>query len=106
MITKIYAQGVDLGTQYGFGGSGNSSLGTFITPLIPILFTALSIVVIFYFLYAALKLILSAGEKSQVAEAKAMITHSIIGVILLIMLFSFLQFLPKFFGYEGFTIIK
>ena len=87
---------VDLKEQYGFGWitSLSQGLGFLIQPAITIAATA----VLIYFIVAAFKLVFSAGDKNAVAEARGMITHAIIGLLLLFFMFVIFQFIPDFFG--------
>jgi hypothetical protein len=87
---------VNIGERFGLGHI--KSLGDGISYLVGPAFTIAGIAVLLYFLFAAFKLIFSGGDKTAVAAAKDMITHSIIGVILLIMMFFVLPFILSFFG--------
>ncbi|SRR5258708_3693651 len=94
---------VDLSKEFGFGFF--NSFGELISKLVPIVFDLVAVVIVFYFLYAGFRFIISGGDKNAVAEARGMITHAIIGLLMLIILFLFLQVLPKWLGLEGFQII-
>lgn len=100
MIKEVYA--VDLSGEYAFGGfkSFGEGLGFLVGPA----FTLAGILLIIYFLWGALDLITSGGDKEKVASARSKITHVIIGFMLLIMMFLVLQFIPKFFGLKGFEL--
>lgn len=95
-IIKVFAQTIDLKTQYGFGGitSLAEAFGYLVRPAFGIAGTA----VLIYFLWAASKMVFSAGNKDSVASAQKMITHAIIGFVLLMLTFVVFQFLPQFFG--------
>lgn len=105
IIPKAYAA-VDISKEYGFGDL--SSLGQGIDRLVyPAFFLAMLAVTI-YFVYAAFKYTISGGDKEAVGEARKMITHSIVGFVLLMFLFLVLNFLfYRLFGakiqiYKGF----
>lgn len=87
---------VDLGSQYGFGNI--QSLGGFLTNLIQPAFEIAAAGVTFYFLFAAFKWISSGGDKQAISDARGMITHSIIGFLLLMLLFLVIMFIQEFFG--------
>ncbi len=103
MISKAYA--VELNKEYGFGwvSSAGYFLGLY---LVPIVFEIAGIAVLFYTVFAAIKYMTSGGDKEAVASARAMITHSIIGFLLLIFVFLFLQYIFPAIGLEGFAIIR
>lgn len=97
----VYA--VNLKDEYAFGllpdiGTGFSFL---VRPGFAVATTAVTI----YFVYGAFKLIKSAGDKEEAAGARNMITHAVVGFILLIMMFLLLQFIPELFGLGGLNII-
>jgi hypothetical protein len=96
-----------LGDSYGFGhGSGQvTSLSGEVSKLLPPAFALAGVGVTMYFIFGAFKLITSGGEKNAVAEAQKMITHAIIGFVMLIILFAVLKFLPAFFNL-GINIIQ
>ncbi len=88
----------NLSENYAFGKIG--SLGEGLGYLIGPGFQIAAVVVVFYFLIAAFQYITSGGDKTAIASARARITHSIIGISLLILMFLVLQFIPKFFGID------
>lgn len=103
LIPVAYAT-VDLKTEYGFGDIG--SLGEGLSRLAPATFSIATALVVFYFLVGAFKLLTSAGDKEAVASAREMITHAIIGFIILMFVFLVLQFvLSSLFGITGLKII-
>ncbi len=104
MIEKAYA--VSLDSQYGFATNQFSTLGGVISNFITPLFALMAVVVVFYFLYAAVKLITSAGDKTAVASARGMITHAIIGIVLLMIVFLIAQFLPEFLELNSYQITR
>lgn len=88
-----------------FGFGDINSLGIGLDRIIPLVFSLAAILVVFYFLLGAFELIYSQGDKNAVASAQAKITHAIIGLVLLILLFLVLQYLPEAIGLSGFKII-
>lgn len=93
---KLIAVKVDIGTEYSFGDI--PSLGEGVNRLVDPTFSLATAVVIIYFLIGAFKFLTSGGDKEAVASARNMITHAIIGFIILIFVFIILQFIPQFFG--------
>ncbi len=90
---------VDISKQYGFGDITN--LGQGIDRLVYPAFSIATTAVVIYFVYAAFKYLTSAGDKEAVGEAQKMITHSIIGFVLLMFLFLVMNFLFfRLFGAE------
>ena len=85
-----YAQ-VNIGDKFGFGDI--KSVGEGASKGILPLFSLLAAIVVIYFVWGSLKFILSRGNKEEVAEARGMITHAIVGFILLMFVFLILQFL-------------
>lgn len=97
LIQPVYAQGpVSLKTTYGFGwiGSLSEALGKLTGPAFAIAAAA----VIIYLLIGAFKFLTSGGDKNAIASGRDMITHAIIGFMLLIILFLILQYLPGALG--------
>lgn len=101
-MTNLIAR-VNIGDEYGFGYI--KSLGEGVGLLVNPTFSIAIAVVTIYFLIGAFKYLTSAGDKDAAAGARAMITHAIIGFVILIFAFLILQFIPQFFGFD-FSIIK
>lgn len=91
----------DLSIFYGFGKLG--SLGEVVSLLIPAAFSIAATAVVIYFVIGAFKLLASGGDKEAVAGGRKMITHAIIGFLLLMMMFLILQFIPQAFGFKMFS---
>lgn len=95
---------VDLSQQYGFGYI--QSLGEGYGHLVAPAFEIAAAVVVIYTVMAGFSLLTSSGDKDKISKAQAMITHSIVGFLLLMAMFLILQFIPEFFGLKGFKIIQ
>lgn len=96
---------VKIKDQFGFGNIG--SLGEGIDRLVSPTFSLASLLVIIYFLIGAFRLIISGGDKEAINSARAMITHAIIGFVILMFAFLILQFMfSSLFGISHFQIIK
>ncbi|MDO8429373.1 MAG: hypothetical protein Q7S88_01975 [Candidatus Daviesbacteria bacterium] len=100
ITSPVYAQNVtkDLASTYDFGYLNN--FGQFINMLLPLVYFVATTAVVFYTIFGAIKFLISAGDKTAVSAARDMITHGVIGLVLLIMLFLVLQFTNQFFGFR------
>ena len=104
VTSPAYAQ-VNIGQEYGYGYLKN--LGEGINKLVTPTFSIAMAVVIFYFLIGAFRLLMSGGEKETVASSRSMITHAIIGFIILMFAFLILQFvLSSLFGITSLRVIN
>ena len=104
-LYPLFAQApVDLGKEYAFGGitSVGEAFGYLVTPA----FSIAGVAVVIYFAIGALRYMMSGGDKQAVESARKMITHAIIGFILLIAMFLILEFIPEYFGIPGVSVIK
>lgn len=79
-------------------------VGTFVKTLTPIAFSVAAIMVSFYFIIGAFELITSQGDKAHIVSARAKIYHSIIGFVLLIVIFLVMQYIPQRLGLSGFSL--
>lgn len=97
--------GVKIKDCFGFGDI--ASFGKVTGDLTGPVFSVVTALVVIYFLWGAFKLLISGADKEQIAGAKQMITHSIIGFIILIFAFFILQFLlSSLFGIKDYQLIK
>lgn len=102
--SPVYAK-VEIGKIFGFGDI--KSLGDATSRLVVPGFSLAAVAVVIYFLMGAFKFLTSGGNKEEVAAARAMITHAIIGFIILMFAFLILQFLlSALFGITGFQLFK
>lgn len=95
---------VPLEQAYGFGWINSLAEGTqlLINPAFALAATAVTV----YFIIGGLRFLLSGGDKNAIDGARKMITHAIIGFVLLMLSFIVLQFIFQFFGLEEYRIIK
>lgn len=82
---------VDIGGSFGFGDI--KSLGQGTSKLVMPVFSVATALVVIYFLLGAFKYLKSGGNKEEVEGARQMITHAIVGFIILMFAFLVLQFL-------------
>lgn len=99
----LLAEKVDIGKQFGFGYL--ESLGEGISKLIDPLFSAAAFLVILYFLLGAFRFLKAGGNKEDMDAARQMITHAIVGFIILMFAFLILQFLFSSLFKVQFSII-
>lgn len=94
---------VDLSQEFAFGhiASLSEALGYLLGPA----FSVAAVAVVFYFLIGAFRYLTSGGDKGAVDGGQRMITHAVIGFILLIVMFLIVQFVPQYFGIN-FSIIN
>lgn len=98
----VYAD-VPIGEKFGFGDI--TSFGQATKSLVGPIFSIASFLVILYFLLGAFKYLRGGGNKEEAAEARQMISHAIVGFIILMFAFLILQFVIfKLFNIE-FSII-
>lgn len=86
---------VNIDNEYGFGNIGSLGEGT--SKLVAPAFSIATAVVVIYFLIGAFKFLTSGGDKETTSSARGMITHAIIGFIILMFAFLILQFIPEIF---------
>ncbi len=100
MIVSLFGapqvRAADLSVEYPFGHikSLSEGIGYLITPALSIA----GLAVLLYFIFGAFKLVFSGGDKNAVAEARGMIVHSIIGFILLLLMFAIYAVVPQLLG--------
>lgn len=95
---RIYAQspGIDIADFYGFRDI--RTLGEGVQRLTGPTFAIATASVVIYFLVGGVKYLLSGGDKTQVEGAQKMITHAIVGFVILLFAYLVLQFIPQAFG--------
>lgn len=106
IVRPVFAQGFGLEGQYGLSGGDFNTLGGALGLLIGPAFMLAGVAVTIYFLIGAFRFLMSGGDKDAVSGARNMITHAIIGFILLMMMFLLLQFIPQFLDLRGFSVVK
>ncbi len=82
---------VDIGAFFGFGHI--TSLGEGTSKLVMPIFSIATFLVILYFLLGAFRYLKAGESKEEVEAAKKMISHAIVGFIILMFAFLILQFL-------------
>ena len=89
---KLLAQ-VNIGNEFGFAGGEFDNLGSALTQLVNPGFSIAASLVVIYFLWGAFKYLQAGENKEEVSAAKQMISHAIVGFIILMFAFLILQFL-------------
>lgn len=101
---KILLAQVDIGKEFGFGWIETLGQGT--EKITSPIFSVATFLVVLYFLLGAFKYLKAGGNKEDMESAKQMISHAIIGFIILMFAFFILQYIPQFFNLPGPDIIK
>lgn len=104
LVKTVEAAPFNIGENYAFGGI--PSLGEGFNNLILPGFSLAATLVTIYFIIGAFKWLTSGGDKNALSGARSMITHAIIGFMLLIFMFLVVQYLPKLLDLGDFKIIK
>ena len=108
LIPTAYAQApspVDIGKEFGLATDKTKNLGSAVGLLVAPTFSIATVAVVIYFLIGAFKMVSAGSDKDAIGSARGMITHAIIGFILLMFAFLILQFIPQAFGID-FSIFK
>lgn len=101
----ITDKGIEIAKCFGFGDI--TSLGDATSRLVMPAFSLAAVGVIIYFLMGAFKYLHSAGDKEEAMAGKNMITHAIIGFIILIFVFFIIPFLlSSLFRIKVFQLFK
>lgn len=96
-------EGIKIKECFGFGNI--TSLGDATSRLVVPAFSLAAVAVVIYFLMGAFKFLHSAGNKEEAAAARSMITHAIIGFMILIFIFFIIPFLlAKLLGVRNFIL--
>lgn len=110
MIPTAYAQNpsaVDIGKEFGLATNKTTSLGDALGLLVDPAFAIATVAVVIYFLIGAFKYLTAGSDKNALPAAQAMITHALIGFVLLMLAFLIFQFvLSNLFGITGLQVIK
>lgn len=102
MLKKVSAQGLDLSKEFAFGNI--NSLAELYGYVISVVFIIAGIIILFQFIIASLRWLTSGGDKEAIAKARATLTNTIIGFLLMIFVFLVLQYLPEAIGLKGYKI--
>lgn len=92
----VYAASIDIGKEYEFGWIEN--LGQGVNLLVAPAFAIATAAVTIYLIMGGLRYLLSGGNKEGVSKARNMITHSLIGFMLLLLVFILLEFVLQYIG--------
>lgn len=101
LIKPAHAATDSIGAQFDLAFP---TFGAFVKIITPLAFSIATIMVTFYFLIGALELITSQGDKGHIVSARSKIYHSIIGFILLIVIFLLMQYIPTALGLKDFVL--
>ncbi len=104
LIKPASAATQNISQEFSFGYF--NSFGDFVGRLTSLAFTVAAIMVIFYFIIGAFELITSQGDKGHIVSARAKIYHSIIGLVLLILVFLIMEYIPGAIGLTNFKLFN
>ncbi len=94
--TPVYAQ-IDLKDEYAFGDIESMGKGT--NRIVRPAFSIAGAALVFYFVLAGFRIISSGGDKEALGKAQKMVTHGIIGFVILMLSFLILRlFFDLLFG--------
>jgi len=79
-------------------GSGSDYFSSIISTLVNILFIIATVIFVFIFIIGAFQWITSGSDKGKLAEARGRITHAIIGLLVLLLIFVIAQFVNALLG--------
>lgn len=106
LIPTAYAA-VDIGEQFGLATEKTQNLGSGLGLLVKPAFSIAGLALVIYFLIGAFKWVSSGGDKEAVSGARKMITHAIVGFVLLMLAFMIFQFiLSNLFGITNLRLIQ
>lgn len=74
-----------------------SDLGSFISPLLNIIFYAALFMAFFWLVWGALAYIMAQGQKENLAKARARITWALIGLAVVLLAFFIAKFVSEIF---------
>ncbi|MFW6110142.1 MAG: hypothetical protein ACOC6Q_01830 [Patescibacteria group bacterium] len=102
-----FCQGDDNGNGAGGGDDGNiaahmdwpfTDLGNVLSSFIQVATLLAGILLFIYFTFGGIKYITAGGDKEATAEAKAMITNAVVGVVLVVAAFALTRIVETVFG--------
>lgn len=104
-LTKTVSAAVKIEDEFAFGDVKSLSQG--VDRLVRPTFSIATTLVVFYFLVGAFRFLTSGGNKESVSGARNMITHAIIGFVILMFTFLILQFvLSNLFNNVNLKIVQ
>lgn len=81
-------------------GSGQQGINNLLSNIIGLFFAAGAIAFILMFVWGAVQMILSGGDKEAITKARAKITWAIIGVVLMSLSYFIFQLLQDITGFQ------
>ena len=98
---KVFGR-VNPPAQIGSLGNGSGAISNVIQRVIQLMYTIAGVGFVIFFLWNALQLIISGGDKEKVAGARKHITWSIIGITLMALAFPILRVIESIIGIKFF----
>lgn len=81
-------------------GSGQQGINNLLSNIVGLFFAAGALAFIIMFVWAAVQMILSGGDKEAISKARAKITWAIIGVVLMSLSYFIFQLLQDITGFQ------
>lgn len=98
---------IDIGQEFGLATDKTQNLGSAVGLLVKPTFSIAMLAVVIYFLLGAFKMLTAGADKDALGNARAMITHAIIGFVILMFAFLIFQFvLSNLFGITNLQLIR
>jgi hypothetical protein len=93
--------GVPIGNYFNvnFFGTGNTTIGGFVTSLLPQIYTISLILVILYLIWGSYRYLVSGGDAKAVAAAKAHLTYAVIGMIIVFLSYGIYLLISSLVGF-------
>lgn len=105
---ELFVELRKIGFRWGRGSPDERiplTIGGLISELLPYLFAAAGLLLLFYLVYGGLSLMLSGGDPKAVQSAKDKITGAIIGFIIVFVSYWLVQIVAKILGIEAIQTI-
>lgn len=80
--------------------SDNLSFGDIISGILPYVFGAAGIILVFMIISAGFKLMTSAGDPKATAGAQAQITSAVVGIVVMFVSYWIVKLIMQFFGLD------
>lgn len=81
-------------------GSGEQGINSFLSNLIGLFFAAAALAFIIMFVWGAVQMILSGGDKEAISKARSRITWAIVGIVLMSLSYFIFQLIQDITGFQ------
>jgi cytochrome bd-type quinol oxidase subunit 2 len=99
-VDRAFAQGAGFFGQDagGITTSAKGTLGQNITTIINYFLGLLGLIAVAFLIYAGVLMVTAGGNEEQVKKAKKIITYSVIGIVIILLAFTIVQFVATALG--------